>query len=257
MSANGKLDQSELMYIRGIPMGLLSGKAVAAMNRDCLKEIGLGIWPAAPHGGYRSLAVQALGVGGKNSASTISIAAVGKSTHGLGTRVDIGSMPPANDLNRFGADGKLRRAWLLAKASNYGFTREFGEADPNHFKHDGIDRNFDEPTPVPNKEAVKAVLETIGDYMPQVFRLVTSAGNQALIYQGIATQQIISENFAAALVKGYGLTIVEVNENDWFAITETRRIDLEGFYNAIGAKAPAAGASLTAAQIVDELKSRL
>jgi hypothetical protein len=56
----------------------------------------------------------------------VSLAAPGNSTHGFGTRVDIGSFSGA------------RAAWVLANCDRFGFTREFGAADPNHFKHNGV-----------------------------------------------------------------------------------------------------------------------
>jgi hypothetical protein len=61
-----------------------------------------------------------------NTASTVKVAAPGGSSHGWGDRIDLlfdGSQTPdAADLN-------------LAK--RFGFTREFGSADSNHFEHDG------------------------------------------------------------------------------------------------------------------------
>jgi LysM repeat protein len=61
-----------------------------------------------------------------NTSSMVKPAAPGGSSHGWGDRIDLlfdGSQDPtAADLN-------------LAK--RYGFTREFGSADSNHFEHDG------------------------------------------------------------------------------------------------------------------------
>jgi hypothetical protein len=148
MSANGRLSASELTMVNGIPLGNRAAISFMAMDRDCRAATGVGVWIAAPHGGYRSLVVQGA-IGGLNAGSTIVVAGAGYSTHGLGTRADIGSFPPAKNLGQYGDDGRKRRAWLLAHASNYGWTREFGEADPNHFKHDGIERNFAAPVIAP------------------------------------------------------------------------------------------------------------
>jgi hypothetical protein len=133
---NGKLPASALAAVQGVQLAVKTARAWDQMRDDCREAVGVDIWPALPDGGYRSLAVQGR-VGAQNPDSQVAVAAPGTSTHGWGTRVDVGSFPPAHDLNRWGQDGRRRRAWLLEHMHTYGFDREFGEADPNHLRHDG------------------------------------------------------------------------------------------------------------------------
>lgn len=146
---------------------------VAAAARD-----GVALWPAS--GGapcLRTIATQrAMRVSplsfGLNPSMTVSLAPVGASTHQDGRRIDIGSVPPLNDLNRFGADGKKRRAWLLAHADEFGFRRsDFAptpERDHNHFTHDGVTIApaaevvvpIENEDAMPAREVVRAEVET-------------------------------------------------------------------------------------------------
>lgn len=143
MSANGRLTSAELARVGdGLQLANDTATAWLAMCAAAAKA-GVDLWVARPVGAYRSIAVQE-GMRatparyGLNPASVVSVAAPGSSTHGDGTSVDIGSFPPAFDLGRFGDAGRTRRAWVLANASKFGFTRPFSEADPNHFKHNGL-----------------------------------------------------------------------------------------------------------------------
>jgi hypothetical protein len=98
----------------------LAAKAAAA--RD-----GVGLWIVEPAGAYRPYSTQygmyyhpeQYNLNPKNS---LKGAAPGYSTHGWGNRVDV---------NAAGL------AWMIANGHKFGWTREFGSADPNHFKHDG------------------------------------------------------------------------------------------------------------------------
>lgn len=135
MSANGRLEPGELVTVQVDPtVGemQLEKKAARAFLawQAAAADAGYTMRIAAPAGAYRSFWLQ--GDMHKrperynlNPASTISLAQPGYSTHGDGRAVDIGS---------FRGDFK---AWGLATAARFGFYRSFGEADPNHFKHDG------------------------------------------------------------------------------------------------------------------------
>lgn len=142
MSANGRLTSNELAPVGG-GLSLADDTATAWLAMvNAAAKAGVELWVAKPVGAYRSYAVQQ-GMRttpqryGLNPASVVSVAAPGYSTHGDGTSVDVGSFPPAFDLGRFGDAGRKRRAWLIKNAAYYGFTRPFGEADPNHYKHNG------------------------------------------------------------------------------------------------------------------------
>lgn len=78
-----------------------------------------------PAGAYRSLFVQQdmhdrPWLYNLDPTSSVPIAPAGSSTHGLGDRVDI-VRGTAGD-------------WAIANASRFGFVREFGDADPRHFR---------------------------------------------------------------------------------------------------------------------------
>jgi hypothetical protein len=131
MSANGRLTEGELTAVGGILLSNATARAWQAMVDAAEAEAGISLTIARPAGGYRSFFVQGdmkrnPGAYGLNPASSVSLAAPGNSTHGFGTRVDIGSFSGA------------RAAWVLANCDRFGFNREFGAADPNHFKHNGV-----------------------------------------------------------------------------------------------------------------------
>jgi hypothetical protein len=131
MSANGRLTEGELTAVGGILLSNSTARAWQAMVDAAQAEAGISLTIARPAGGYRSFFLQGdmkrnPGAYGLNPASSVSLAAPGNSTHGFGTRVDIGSFSGA------------RAAWVLANCDRFGFTREFGAADPNHFKHNGV-----------------------------------------------------------------------------------------------------------------------
>jgi hypothetical protein len=82
---------------------------------------------AEPAGAYRTYAVQADMIArpwayGLNNKSTVGLAAAGHSGHGWGNRVDLVG---------------TALSWIVANAGRFGFSREFGAKDPNHFQHDG------------------------------------------------------------------------------------------------------------------------
>lgn len=138
MSANGQLTASELTRVSAQEQ-LSKTTAIAYENMVAAgpaKRIAISI--SSPGGGYRDLETQKEMREGSqgnvalarkwdlNPNSSVPLASPGYSTHGTGTRVDLlfnGSSSPT--------------ASQIAFAGTFGFTREFGEADPNHFEHDG------------------------------------------------------------------------------------------------------------------------
>lgn len=139
MGENGRIPSSELITV-AVGVQLLTGAAWAyrALLAQGAHEH-IAIKPAPGVGsGYRDLDLQALYYkawqGDKaaratvhyNTSSTTKVAAPGGSSHGWGNRIDLlfdGSQnPDSADLN-------------LAK--RFGWAREFGSSDSNHFEHDG------------------------------------------------------------------------------------------------------------------------
>lgn len=139
MSTNGRIPADHLATV-AVGVQLITGAANAyrALVAQAAHEH-VAIKPAPGVGsGYRDIELQELfyraSHGDKaaikavhfNTASRVKVAAPGGSSHGWGDRIDLlfdGSQTPdAADLN-------------LAK--RFGFTREFGSADSNHFEHDG------------------------------------------------------------------------------------------------------------------------
>ena len=138
MSANGRLTATELTLVQRGTMNIYLAN-VAARAWTALKAEYDRAHPdesltiAAPVGGYRSYSVQAdMHVNpsryGLSAYSTVPIAAAGYSTHGDGMAVDIAGASLAG----------TRKTWLLANAARFGFTRQFGDKDPNHYRHDGV-----------------------------------------------------------------------------------------------------------------------
>lgn len=120
---NGRIPAGDLVTIQGAQLTQPTAAAWALLVAAAAK-VGVKIW-ITKGGGYRDLEAQrAL----EKSASGIAVARPGFQTHGWGDRVDVGSFGP-----KFGAEGVAREKWLLANAARFGFTREFGSKDPNHF----------------------------------------------------------------------------------------------------------------------------
>ncbi len=127
MSKNGQLTNAELTAVDGVRLANATARAWQALADTAKREADLDLHIAKPHGGYRDIVAQqalASGTSPSNPASKVPIARPGFSTHGLGTRVDISTFI-----------GK-RHDWILANAHRFGFRREFGKKDPNHFIHD-------------------------------------------------------------------------------------------------------------------------
>jgi len=127
MVANGQWPSSLLVTVEdNDQLRATAAMAYLAMKAAARRDgVTLGI--AEPAGAYRSLAVQRdmrdnPGKYNLNPGSKVGLAAVGKSTHGEANRVDI---YPGN-------------AWAIRNAARFGFYREFGADDPNHYKHDGV-----------------------------------------------------------------------------------------------------------------------
>jgi nucleoid-associated protein YgaU len=139
MTSNGKIPATDLTTVAvGVQLVHGAANAYRALVAQGAHEH-IAIKPAPGVGsGYRDLAVQeefydaahgnaaAARAVQLNTSSSINVAAPGFSSHGWGDRIDLlfdGSQnPTAVDLN-------------LAK--RFGFIREFGASDSNHFEHDG------------------------------------------------------------------------------------------------------------------------
>lgn len=127
MAVNGRLPTQLLASVNG---QLVTRPTADAWNRmvSAAADVKLGLWVTAG-GGYRDIEAQRqLWLAG--SASGIAVAKPGYQTHGWGDRIDVGKFGP-----NWGAEGIRRERWLLAHAPGFGFTREFGSIDPNHFKY--------------------------------------------------------------------------------------------------------------------------
>jgi len=177
VSVNGRIADSELTPVYGGQLANATAAAwlamVAAASRDGVSLVIAGGTSIGGSGAYRNLFVQGdmkkrPWLYGLSSYSTVRIASAGYSTHGFGTSLDIGSFPPARSLNAYGNAGRSRRAWVLANAAKFGFTRTFGEADPNHFGHNGTGQFLSaaaainlEPIPEIEPEPLKEEEETM------------------------------------------------------------------------------------------------
>lgn len=133
MSDNGQLLPSELTKVQEGALPIFLAKPAAAQwfklkaSYDAAHADKLTV--AAPVGGYRSYATQQdmwvrPWLYGLSAYSTVPLARPGYSTHGDGLAVDIADA----------STDSPRKRWLLANAEKFGFTRQFGDADPNHYR---------------------------------------------------------------------------------------------------------------------------
>lgn len=131
MSANGRLTDGELETVEDNDR--LSRTTAAAFRNAraaWYAEGGSGACIVEPAGAYRDYETQrrmkygipSYAYWNLNPNSKAGLASPGSSTHGTGTRFDATS-----GFNNF----------LLRRGREFGFTREFGANDPNHWKHDG------------------------------------------------------------------------------------------------------------------------
>lgn len=122
---NGEVPLSALVEVES-GMHLEPGTAAAYRRmKSAASRDGVTLAIPRPAGAYRSLFVQGdmhrrPWLYNLDPTSTVSLAKPGYSTHGLGDRVDI-VRGDAGD-------------WAIEHALEFGFVREFGAADPRHFR---------------------------------------------------------------------------------------------------------------------------
>lgn len=122
---NGDLPASLLVEVEpGLSLEPATAAAYKRM-KDAAAQDGVTLAIPRPAGAYRSLFVQKDmrergWLYNLDPTSSVALAAPGYSTHGLGDRVDIVR----------GAAGD----WAIRNAHRFGFVREFGAADPRHFR---------------------------------------------------------------------------------------------------------------------------
>lgn len=123
--ANGAMPSSQLTTVeRGMKLRNDTAKAYLAMKAEARRDGYSYFGIAYDAGAYRSLWLQRdmhthPAAHNLSKASSVSIAAPGLSSHGTGDRVDLIGAP---------------LSYIIALAGRYGFKREFGGADPNHFQ---------------------------------------------------------------------------------------------------------------------------
>lgn len=123
---NGRVPDALLVAVEDNDRLFAPAAASFVAMRAAAARAGVAITIAEPAGAYRSIEVQrdmsarpwAYNL---NPSSTIKLSPPGYSSHGFGTRFDAGT----------------GNSWLLKNASRFGWSREFGASDPNHWMHDG------------------------------------------------------------------------------------------------------------------------
>lgn len=132
MSANGRLTDAELEYVEDNDrLSVYTSRAFRRARAAWYAAGGSGACIVEPAGAYRDYNTQynmkhgipSYSYWNLNPASKAGLASAGTSTHGTGTRFD--ATPGFNQ-------------FLLRRGREFGFTREFGASDPNHWKHDGV-----------------------------------------------------------------------------------------------------------------------
>lgn len=132
MSANGRLSTSELRVVEDNDrLSLATANAFFRARDAWYATGGSGACIVEPAGAYRDYDTQyamkhgipSYAYWNLNPKSKAGLASAGSSTHGTGTRFD--ATPGFN-------------VFLLRRGKEFGFTREFGANDPNHWKHNGV-----------------------------------------------------------------------------------------------------------------------
>ncbi|MGY4859499.1 D-alanyl-D-alanine carboxypeptidase family protein [Cryobacterium sp. AP23] len=224
MSANGRLTDAELTAVRG---GRLSNTAAAAWNAmvAAAAKDGVSLVIASAgtgNGAYRDFFTQVdmkvrPWLYGLSVYSTVNVAAAGHSTHGMGNAVDIGSFPPASNTRLYGDAGATRRDWVLKNAHRFGFTRTFGEADPNHFGHDGS------RTTVTSFEATPIQL-TPTDWNEDMQTVLRDQTKDLFNIWPAGIKHLSKENQASISAK------VQYDDDEWLVVTDADFGDLLDAY---------------------------
>ena len=143
MFPNGQVPQDRLVEVEaGLYLEAGTAAAYRRMKAAAARD-GIALAIPRPAGAYRSRFVQQdmhdrPWLYNLDPTSTVRIAPAGSSTHGHGTRVDIVR----------GAAGD----WAIANASRFGFIREFGAADPRHFRYQSPTWAAVSTTPIESEE---------------------------------------------------------------------------------------------------------
>jgi hypothetical protein len=129
MARNGRLSEDGIRLVTVEDNDQLIATAAAsffAMRAAAAAE-GVTLSIVEPAGAYRSAWVQNDMVDnpGRYNLNPKSIIKFGRSgqSHGWGNRIDVNSAAVP---------------WMLRNATRFGWSREYGARDPNHFKHDGV-----------------------------------------------------------------------------------------------------------------------
>jgi|GEM_PF-6997078 len=196
MSKNGQLSDAELTVVGTVRLATVTARAWQALAAAASDEAHVSVRIALPHGGYRDLDAQRAlhsGTAASNPLSTIKIAAPGHSTHGFGNRVDVGSFHG------------IREKWLLDNCRRFGFTREFGAADPNHFIHNGVVPASAVSLPLEDTLSAAEVAEIKSHLSAEVNRMLTvvSRESRPRLYRSDPQQGGTGAIMAVRMESGY------------------------------------------------------
>ena len=190
MLSNGALPPDRLVEVEpGLSLEPGTAAAYKRMKAAAAQD-GVTLAIPRPAGAYRSLFVQKDmrergWLYNLDPTSSVALAAPGYSTHGLGDRVDIVR----------GAAGD----WAIRNAHRFGFVREFGAADPRHFR-------FTKPTwaasaviPIESEEDDMAHFDLIKTPDGTVWWCVNRATRYAIPNgDALATYQAFAREFTGA-----------------------------------------------------------
>lgn len=152
MTSNGDLSSSELAQVSGQSLAPATASRFKALQAAAAKAgHTITIWQ--PAGGYRSIAVQRdmhAHPERYNIKPGISLAAVGRSTHGQGRAVDVRAATVKG------------RNWVAEHANEFGFSRPKPSADPDHYEF-GNPMVTEPATPIPTPPSVEDEDEPMPD----------------------------------------------------------------------------------------------
>jgi hypothetical protein len=101
------------------------------------------------------------------------------------------------------------RNWVLANAAQFGFTRTFGEADPNHFGHDGTTVASFNLTPLEND-----MTDEQANQLANIYNAIFKGG-PSMADQGKSVQQSLADinGTVSRNVQRAGADVTQIQDN--------------------------------------------
>lgn len=157
--------------------------------------------------GYRNYERQVALKRAQEAGSGVLAAVPGTSNHGEAIAIDVGS--------GVGVQTGREYAWMAAHAAAYGFSNDV-TSEGWHWHYDLT------PTIITPLASILAAISPEGDTPVKLFLLKKKDGNQQFIVENRKGQFVGLKKvaWAEAIKKAYGVKAVEINESDFYAMTQ-------------------------------------